>query len=467
MAARALLLLALAAALGACKLDPAGRCSAREECAAGLDCLDGVCAACRDDRDCSDWAACAASGLCEPRAGRCRLAADCASWEGCDAEHTCTLLPDRCPEVGAACAALEVCDATHACSLLPGRCYAATDCPAWMSGCDLPTQTCLWSPAASDDVIAWGTLAEGRDDRAAAARVTAPAKVEVGFDAGAGGAGAGLRDAATGDVVYRGFLDPATGALVYRHVGDPAGDTLRRMNRDEGWTAPASPWAYPLSPSANDAVAIDATRCPKTWDRWVMQAGTGEILYGCPGAGTWSFYGAAGTARATGVLAAYAWSAADRLLVRSAGGALRILAAGGGATDVTGLPTAWTALAYRTVNQPGVEVGFRVALHDDGTGADQLWTIDEVGGGSKLLGTYATAPGGYVSLDWEVLDAEGALYGRAWASAPEVVLKRPLSPGATGVIYDEAKMPSGANDFSAATFKPWLKLDRSFLFSRP
>ncbi|MGB8930063.1 MAG: hypothetical protein WCC48_02305 [Anaeromyxobacteraceae bacterium] len=461
MACRGLLLALLAAAaLGGCKLEPGGRCGVREDCPVGLDCLNHVCAACRGDGDCWSYTACSSGGLCEPRAGRCRVEADCASWQTCDAGNTCVLRADRCPTVGADCDALHRCDPAHACTFKPGACAADADCAAWMAGCDVASHSCTFSATPGDDVLAWGTLAEGREDRGAAARVTAPVKVEVGFDAGAGGAGSGLL--VGGDVVYRGFVDPVAGTLVYRHVGDPGGDTLRRFNRDAlAWDVTGSRWLYPAAPSANDELAIAATQCPKEWNRWIMRAGTGELLYGCPGYAAWNFFDAAGAKRLASVLAVYGWNADGYLLMRSGAGVLQIVSGAGAATAVSGLP-AGPHYAYRTT-----ATGFRVALHDAAAMADELWVIDEGTAAATIVGTYADAPGGYEALTWELVDAGGALYGRAYVSVAEVILKRPLAPGSTSVVYDEGKMTTGSNDFSAATFKPYLRLDESFLLSRP
>jgi hypothetical protein len=463
MARRTLLLGLLAAAtLGGCKLEPRGLCGVREDCPAGLDCLNHVCASCASDWDCWAYTTCSSGGLCEPRAGRCRVEADCAGWETCDAGNTCVLRAGRCATVGADCDALHRCDAGHDCSLKPGACVADGDCVAWMAGCDEVNQVCTFSATPGDDVVAWGTLVEGRDDRGAAARVSAPTKVEVGFDAGAGGAGSGLRDPLTGDLVYRGFVDPRTGELVYRHVGDPEGDTLRRFNRDAlAWDAAAALWLYPPAPSTDDAIAIAATACPKTWNRWIMRAGTGELLYGCPSYSAWDFYDAAGAKKAAGVLAVYGWSAGGALLVRPGANVLQVIGAGGTATPVGGLPLG-TQHAYRTT-----ATGFLVALHDDGTGADELWAIDEGTAAATMLGTYAAVTGGYEGLAWDVLDADGALYGRAYLGVSELVLERPLAPGTTSAVYGEGNMPAGSNVFSAATFKPYLRLDQSFLLSRP
>jgi hypothetical protein len=473
MALRPLLLalLAVAAASG-CRLDPDGRCDARADCPAGLDCLNHVCASCRGDSDCWSHTACSAAGLCEPRANRCWVDADCEPWNECDATRTCVLRSGRCVD-DTSCGAIAWCDPEHNCSLRPGRCNADADCAAWMAGCDEASQTCSFSVSAGDDVVAWGTLAEGLDDRFAAARVTAPTQVEVGFDAGSGGAGSGLVDPATGDLVHRGFIDPVTGDLVYRHVGDVDGDTLRRLNRDAITQDLATGlWTYPDAPSTDDEVAIAAEKCPRTWDRWIMQGGTGTgsrpLLYGCPTYAGWDFYASgASTPKLTGVRGLFAWNGNGYLLVKSAGGVLQVVSSTGTATAVSGLP-AGTHLAYRTTADAWVNApGFRVALRRDDDGADELWEIGEVTATAALAGGYPAVPGAYAGPTWELIDQAGALYGRAYVGTAEVILKRPLSGATTTAVYSELAMPSGSNDFSAATFKPFLRLDQSFLLSRP
>jgi hypothetical protein len=460
MARTALLALLLSFA-GGCVLDPAGRCETRADCGHGLDCLQGVCAACRGDFDCSGWESCGGDGLCAPLAGRCDADADCASWDACDASHTCALRADHCAN-DAACdaAAFQRCDPEHHCTLKPGRCRADADCPSWMASCDTIGNACLFSATAGDDVLAWGTLAEGRDDRIAVARVSAPTKVEVGFDAGSAWDG-------------RAFVDPITGDLVYRHLGDPGGDTLRRFNRDAIVRDPVTAlWTYPAAPSADDEIAIDAVACPMSWDRWLMQGGTGQLLYGCPNAdrSRRDFYrDGVATPMLQGVQEVLAWSASGCLLVRGGGGTLQVhgTAPCAGAA-VTTLP-AGGHLAYRTTADAwSGPPGFRVALGNDVSGKDELWEIDELTAAAAFVGTYPDAGTSYKGQSWEAIDAAGNLYGRAYIESPELILKRPLSPGLMGPpIYSEASMPSGSNDFSAALFKPYLRLDRSFLVTRP
>jgi hypothetical protein len=449
-------------------LDPAGRCETRADCRHGLDCLQGVCAACRGDFDCSGWESCGGDGLCAPLAGRCDADADCASWDGCDASHTCALRADHCPNV--ACATLERCDPEHHCTLQAGRCLADVDCVAWTPTCDVPTNSCKFGAVAGDDLLAWGTLAEGRDDRIAVARVSAPTKVEVGFDAGSAFDG-------------RAFVDPITGELVYRHTGDAGGDTLRRFNRDAIVFDPVTGrWTYPTAPSADDEIAIDAAACPMTWVRWVMQGAVGTetgpraLLYGCPHADSpldnplWDFFGAASVAAPglQGIQAALSWSANGYVLVRDADGAYQVVSQVvipvGEPKAVIGLP-AGAHFAYRTY-----ATGFRVALQNGSN--DELWEIAEATAAAAPYApapnTFASVPGAYKGVAWEVLDSAGNMYSRAYFVSTELILKRPLLPGTVSEVYTEADpAASNANDFAATTFKPFLRLNRSFLVTRP
>jgi dipeptidyl aminopeptidase/acylaminoacyl peptidase len=152
-----------------------------------------------------------------------------------------------------------------------------------------------------------------------------------------------------------------------------------------------------------------------------MQGVSGALLYGCPTAGgsLADFFDAAGAARPglQGLQAALAWTAGDYVLVRDAGGALEVVSPAGAAMAVSGLP-AGAHLAYRTH-----ATSFRVALHDDSAGADELWEIDQVTGVAAMAGTYASAPA-YSGLGWEVMDSDGSLYGRAYVGVNEVILER-------------------------------------------
>jgi hypothetical protein len=432
---RSLLALVLVAVSAGCTLDPAGRCEARTDCGYGLDCLNGVCAACRGDFDCAAWQACG-DGLCAPVAGRCDVDADCDSWDRCDANHACVLRADHCGPSNAICVAPYDCDPEHHCSLEPPACLTDGDCFAWMDRCD--AGSCVFPTAAGADVLAWGTLVEGRDDRGAVALPTTPAQVELGFDPGAGADG-------------RGFVDPVSGAVVYRHVGDPGGDTLRRFRRDPFTVDPV---VYPLAPSADDDVAIPTDACPVTWDRWIMQGGSGSLLYGCPlptGA-LWQLRDLDGVARFPPVSEPLAWSAAGYLLALDGAGIPRVYdAAGvGGALAIANLP-AGTLLAQRTGG-----TGFLVAVRRSAPSADELWEIDEDARSALLVDTYDALASSYGEIGRAVLDADGTLYVRAFLSLDEVILKRPLG-ASPSVVYDEL---GGAGAL--------LRLDsRSFLFTRP
>jgi hypothetical protein len=446
MALRPLLLALLATAAG-CELDPDGRCDARADCPAGLDCLNHVCANCSGDLECWSHTYCSAGGLCEPRAGRCWFDEDCPSWDRCDATWTCVLRPDHCASDAVCTAAYDYCDPAHHCSIHPGRCASDADCFSWAPTCDAASHYCQVGGAAGDDVLAWGTLVDGACDRGAVSPATTAAAssgAEVGFDCGS------VRD-------RRAFVEPVGGALVYRHAEPTGADTLRRFHPEAvEWDAAAALWRYPGEPSADDEIVLTPGVCPVTWDRWIMRAGTGALLYGCPTTGTLrDFYDAAGVRKVQAVGELLAWTPGGYLLAVSGAGDLQVIGPTGTATAVTGLP-AGGRLAHRAT-----ATGIRVAVRDDATLADELWEIDEVSAVAALVGAYAGVATSYGGQEWEVLDADGNLYGRAYSGTPEVILKRPLLPGATGApVYDESFMPAGANDPSAATFVPFVRLQR-------
>lgn len=468
--APAVLLLALAAA--GCRLEPGGTCGSRADCPAGLDCLSGVCAACREDAECAWWEACGLDGLCAPDARACEVTlgccgadgsvpccgddGDCASWEACGADHVCATRPDHCPSLP--CTAPYACDPAHHCSLPGGACLADADCPAWMAGCDAGSGRCRFPAAAGEDVLAVGTLAEGSCAAGAAARATSAAAssgVELGLGCGSAADG-------------RAFLDPVTGELVYRFAEPAGADTLRRMRRDAMiWDAEAARWRFPAAPAENDDVALrPGAGCEAAiaWEGWVMQADTGALLYGCPIAGgsLRDYYDGDDVRRVQAVQEVLSWNGRGFLLVRSAGGVLQVLDASGIATSVTGLPGG-ELLARRATG-----TGFRVALRSDVTGGDALWEIDEGTALASPVGTYPDVAAAWLGLAWPVLDDGGALHGVGPGTdlRYEVHL-RPLLPGATAVVYAEADMPAGANDPSAPVFEPFLRLDRPLLVTRP
>jgi hypothetical protein len=433
-AAFAAALASLVLLAGACQFDPAGRCDSRADCGYGLDCLQGVCAACRWSSDCSSWQSCQ-EGLCEPLAGRCDADRDCASWDRCTADHRCTLRADHCGAANPLCVAPYTCDPEHHCSLTPPACIADSDCFAWMDRCD--AGSCVFPATVGADVLAWGTLVEGRDDRSAVARPETPIRLELGFDPGAGADG-------------RGFVDPVSGAVVYRHVGDLGGDTLRRFLRDPYTTAPI---VYPADPSADDAVAIPTDACPATWGPWVMQADSGSLLYGCPipGGVVWQLRDLDGVARFPPVGEPLAWSAAGNLLALDGGGIPRVYDSGGagGAVAITNLPAGASVVAQRTS-----ALGFLVALRSGAPAAEELWEIDEGARSAALIGSFDPLAAGYGTVGRAVLDADGTMYVRAFVGLDEVILKRPPAAPAS-VIYDE--LGGGL-----------LLLDaRSFLLTRP
>jgi hypothetical protein len=454
MARRALILAALVAASVGCRLDPEGSCDSRADCPAGLDCLNQVCTSCRSDADCG-WShlECTPAGLCEPRPGRCWVDADCPSWESCVA-YTCALRSDHCAD-DARCAGStppKLCDGDHHCSFEAGRCATLADCPKWMASCDA-TGWCLSSTTAGEDVLALGTLVEGDCAFGAISRATTAAAsggVELGFDCGSG-------------LDSLGWIDPVTGTVIYRHVEAAGGDVLRAFRKDAMTRdTAAGRWVFPADATNDDDLALAPGHCPIAWDRWIMQAGTGKLMYACAVTGVVrDFYDDADVRKLQAVKEALSWNDGGYVLVLDGLGAVKVVDALGVATAVTGLPEA-THLAHRAT-----ATGFRVALRETASLADELWAIDELTAGATFVGTYASVPSAYDGDDWKVLDTDGVLYGGAYLAAREVVLKRPLTPGTTAEVYSGWSMPSGSNDFTATTFKPFVQLDKIFLITRP
>lgn len=455
------LLLLLVASAAGCRLEPEGRCDVRADCPSGLDCLNGVCAVCRSDLDCASHTACSAAGLCELRAGRCWGDADCPTWDLCDAGYTCVLRADHCADTAACTGALQLCDPEHDCSLEDGRCFADADCHAWLAGCDTGTNRCRLPAVAGEDVLAVGTLVDGACDRGAISRATtaaASAGVELGL-----GCGSAL------DGVAR--MDPVTGGVVYRHAEAMGGDTLRRFRKDAlTWDATARLQRFPADASANDDFALVPGACPVAWDRWVMQAGTGQLLYACPVGGEplqRDFYGGADVLVLRAVQEVLSWNAGGHLLVVGGDGALEVAHDSGAPAPVavTGLPLG-TRLAVRATSAGTTTAdGFRVALRIGSAVPDELWEIDAPTGAVAKVGTYAAVPAGYSGGAGDVLDEAGALYGVGFKDLSTAVIERPLSGTAT-VVYAEASSPSGANDFGVDPFKPFLRLER-ILVTRP
>lgn len=439
---RALAALVLGVVLSAgCQLSPPGECAVTADCELGLTCQLGVCVGCSGDAACGSWQACSATRRCISRAGFCSAASECQAWQDCGADHTCANRPGECG-TGADCGGWEQCT-DHRCVALPGRCSGQADC-AWYEGCRAD-HTCGrpgFDPAA---VALWGTLDPAACGRRAVAPVDHADEARVGFDCATAGAPAMIGP--DGDLYY------STGPAAQRGVArfEPDVPTF------------SGGWQLPAAPLANDAVVVAAGACAGAGvDHWLLQAGSGDVLWACPAAGGYEYRDAGGALRFSGARV-LAWTAGGlRLTVDAAG--FRVVDAGGTARDVVGLGPAAVVLGARTRGE-----AFWV-VDGAGFGAPRRYLVDAAGI-AAYEGAYAALPAG-VALEASAegaaaIDGAGRLLQRAGDGAAGVVVRRPLAPAAAEVAYREADAPAGANDLSAAAFRPWVLLRSGPLVTGP
>jgi hypothetical protein len=434
--------LALGAVLAAgCTFAPPGECAATADCEAGLTCQGGVCVGCSGDASCASWQVCSATRRCVSAPGACGGDAECAAWERCGAGHACEVRPGQC---GAAtdCGSWETCTA-HRCEPLPGNCSGQEDCP-WYQGCR-PEHVCgrpLFDPEA---VAMWGTLDAAACTRRAVAPVLAPEQARVGFDCSGPGGPAAIGP--QGDLLYTTVAGPLRG--VSRFEPDTA-----------GWSGT---WSWPVAPLAPDVVVVAQDACAGTGlDHWLLQAGSGDVLYACPVAGGFDYFDAAGASRFSGPRV-LAWTAGGARLTRTATG-FQVVGAGGAALPVAGLGPSVEVLAVRAHGE-----GFWV-VDGAGFGAPRRYAVSAAGQ-AVFDGAFAALPPG-VAVDPLAagsarLDGAGVLWERGTDGAEAVVARRPLAPGEATVAYREAAAPAGANDLSVQAFLPYVLLQAGPLVTGP
>jgi hypothetical protein len=423
---------------GACSVAPRGLCDADADCLAGLSCQGGVCVGCEGDAGCRAWEACT-DRRCQLRAGRCADDAACQAWERCDGAHACVLRPGRGDAAGAGCEAWQACQATD-CVARPGRCGGDADCAAGQA-CTAGN-ACVATAFDPGAVVLWGTFTAGSTCAGAVAPLDAPAAALTGFGCGRAGPA---------------WLSPA-GDLVY---ADVAGGALRRFRHDPmAWDPLLALWAYPVTPAANDEVALAAAPCAgRPWTAWALQAGTGAVRYACAAGGSWDWFDAAG-ARVLAGGRAFAWTAGGLALATPGTGpfdaaAAVVVDASGGSVPVSGLP-AGALLAVRAGGE-----AFRLALRVDAGGGntrDERWLV-AADGAAALEGEVAPAPAGFAEAGAPVLDAAGVLFSPGALGGVAVVVRRPLLPGLAVTAYSAAAAPAGADDLRARPFLPWVLLD--------
>lgn len=471
------LLAALAPLLvAACQLAPEGRCERDGDCLAGQHCSASICvsnldtgdvgASCAADADCDAWSSCDA-GRCVLATGACTASVDCPSWTSCT-DHACVPLPGRCGTSAdcptgngcdarvnrclpsctssAECAAWQECGPANVCVPSPGHCDDAGGCHRTQTCC-LATRGCAGEdhacvdpalpPLAAGSVALWGTLEAGKPGLSAMARLEPRKPLDpqsfpyVGF----GGSTYGLRAFVTG-----------SGDLLYTQHESESGDRQRiRVSRQDSfaWDASLSWWRYPEVTTANDPeVPTPGCDAATTLTSWVVQRGTGEVLYACGGS---TYFDVTGAQRLSGY-ELHAWQVDGSMLVTrtdATGTTWLALDPSGNEVPLTGfaLASGETVVAVRTS-----VLGFRLVVRD-AAGALSLWEVSELYSATEL-GEYPPVVG-YIPLQ-RALDEDGALHVLASRDPPypspgEVVLRLTLStatpPSETSIVYDEARAP--------------------------
>jgi len=424
------------ALLAACTQDPPGRCAQDLDCLPGQICTDGLClplvtdhqigSLCARDSDCVDWGECL-SRTCTLRPGFCDVDGDCAGWEVCDLDpHTCATAPNGCPDE-ASCQGWQDCVA-YRCETAPGFCAGDGDCHAPQTCnaehvCFDPDPGVVIDPAG---VILFGTVHPGTCGRGAISTLAAPDVPMVGSAAcnSAGGA----------------YVGP-TGEIVYLDDGN-AEWRIRTFVRDSfRWDDVLVRWEYPTAPAANDGVVSTPACDGQQITHWVMQAGTGAVIYAC---GTLDYFDAAGAPATTG-WTLHAWNANGLKLASAATPPPVLLDAAGATTDVTGLPaerlSAWRAYLD----------GFRVVMFTAASEARDLYEV-ATNGAATLVYAYAPAPVGFTETASYTLAANGDLYVVGTVDGiSDVVVRFTASDAA--VVYDEANGPADL----AAYLANWLQ----------
>lgn len=434
--------LAVAAALGAgCTYAPPGECAVTEDCEAGLTCQGGVCVGCSGDAACGSWQVCSETRRCVSKAGSCGGDAECAAWEACGADHTCQVKPGECG-TGTDCGDWESCTANR-CEPLPGRCSGQEDCP-WYQGCraDHLCGRPAFDPAA---VAMWGTLDPAVCGRRAVAPVLHPDQARIGFDCAGPGAPAAVGP--QGDVFYTSVAGSQHG--VSRFEPDAA-----------AWSGS---WILPASPLANDAVVVAPDACGGAGlDHWLLQSGSGDVLYACPAAGGFDYLDAAGASRFSGPRV-LAWTAGGAKLTRTPTG-FQVVDAAGAARPVAGLGPSVEVAAVRAHGE-----AFWV-VDGAGFGSPRRYNVG-AGGQAVFDGTYAALPPGVavdpLAAESARLDGAGVLWQRGTDGGGAAVVRRPLAAAEAAVAYREADAPAGANDLGVQAFVPYVLLQGGPLVTGP
>lgn len=262
------------------------------------------------------------------------------------------------------------------------------------------------------------------------------------------------------DINFTAYLAPS-GSIVYSDIEGAAGSHIRKFVPDAfEYDQTKKIWGYPQSPKTNDPEVVPRTKCASTLlsgirgTEWVMQGGTGAILYDCIVNSIDNWYDAAGTLRISGVKLR-AWNASNYLFGQSDSSSQWVVFSPAGAiVPITGIDTTVDLPVFVRSHGAGFYLLTVVDVTVLKTGVYKRFVVDD-SGAATLEGTFARLPSGYTSyatpvFDNPVLDAAGDLYSFGTDTASYgVVVHRPLLPGTATVLYDE-NLP--ANDPTADRF---------------
>jgi hypothetical protein len=254
---------------------------------------------------------------------------------------------------------------------------------------------------------------------------------------------------------YDGVIRPTDGSLMYidwedGHVRSFVADAFV-------YNADLDQWQYAEDPLANDGVIQAACGSGRATFGIKVNPETGETYHQC--GGDTDYYDESGQVVEPG----------DGTILHFGYGGHRLLRVGTGAFAVQTADGTVTEVQEVEAEEPAAiragEDGFWVVLRGD---EDELtrWHISH-DGAAELQGSYAAPPADY-RVSWETdIDGEGNIYQTASGpeSGEDAIIKRPLSPATSTVVYTEARTPDWAQDWENRRF--FIKMHGSNLVTGP
>ena len=263
-----------------------------------------------------------------------------------------------------------------------------------------------------------------------------------------------------------GYIDPS-GAFVYSATAPGHQGIFKFVPDALRWDTSFNAWTGPIDPLDNDPVLLTiSAQCPSvTWSEFVMQAGTGALLFNCQ-----SYYppyrwvDESGTLRVTShrILA---WNAdgymlGQRYVLRRDQQRLRPRP-GGHPHGHRGPSGGW----HRRGPRPSVGVPGLLQDRHRSRGAPELAHRDGRRGhaGGHLCGRAPRRP---QPSDFSAAKSSSTRTERSIrpTGLNNLIVRRPLVPGVSSVPYDGAR-PAGYNDNAAVPFNPYLTDGSAFVTS--